>query len=267
VVLSLPIWPRTPQQRLWATELACRYGLTLVDTAVAPWGIEVGDDCCELVWQPDEGDGWRVSCDFSDPSLGYRLVHGGGRQEPLARAIGIRAGVVPSVVDATAGWGREGWLLAALGCRVTLLEQSPVVALLLADGLRRAAKEAQLAAIAGRIEAIQTESCHWLNATADCVADVIYLDPMFPERHKRALVKKEMQALHQLVGADYAAADLLAAALQRSRHRVVVKRPHSAPALEGPAPHHALQLKKHRYDIYIVGKMTCGQVSQSRVRA
>ena len=84
---------------------------------------------------------------------------------------------------------------------------------------------------------------------------MIYLDPSFPVREKSASVKKEMKLFHQLVGFDTDEADLLAAALELATHRVVVKRPRKAPAIEGVAPTYVLEGKSSRYDIYAKRKL------------
>ncbi len=85
--------------------------------------------------------------------------------------------------------------------------------------------------------------------------DVVYLDPMFPERQKSADVKKEMRAFHRLVGADADADDLLAPALAAARYRVVVKRPRKAPDLAGRPPSHRVEGKSSRFDVYALQKL------------
>jgi 16S rRNA (guanine1516-N2)-methyltransferase len=118
-----------------------------------------------------------------------------------------------------------------MGCRVTLLERSPAIAALLADGLERAAASPALAhLIRERISLHHTDAVQWLEAAPpEARPHVVYLDPMYPERHKSALVKKAMRVFRDLVGDDPDAAVLLEAALGRARRRVVVKRPRRAP--------------------------------------
>ena len=86
----------------------------------------------------------------------------------------------------------------------------------------------------------------------DVAADVIYLDPMFPQRGKSAAVKKEM-ALFQLLleGEQEDGDELLTWALSRDVARVVVKRPPRAAALGGVAPSHVIQGKAVRYDVHV----------------
>jgi len=67
---------------------------------------------------------------------------GGRLNQPLLKAIGLKKGQPrPNVLDVTAGFGEDAWLLAAVGCRVLAVERHPVVATLLRDALRRAAEQ------------------------------------------------------------------------------------------------------------------------------
>ena len=163
-----------------------------------------------------------------------------------------RAGESPLVVDATAGLGRDGFLLAAAGFRVVLCERNPVVAALLRDGLARAALLPRTAAIAARIRLIAADFADALEQLSERPA-VIYLDPMFPPRSKSAKVKQELQLLQLLEGTgggESDAARLLQTALAAGPRKVVVKRPLKGPALAGPAPSHVLRGKAVRFDVY-----------------
>lgn len=193
-----------------------------------------------------------VRAEFVQGKAGYRLAHGGGVGQLVAKAVGLnraRAGL--DVLDATAGLGQDAFVLAGLGCRVRLLERSPVVHALLADGLARAAQVPGVMEVVSAMELIHADSIRWLSAhPEEPLADVIYLDPMFPQRGKSAEVKKEMREFRPLVGDDPDAAALLAAALPRARYRVVVKRSRRAPAIAGPEPSLVLEGKSSRYDVY-----------------
>lgn len=191
--------------------------------------------------------------DFVGGALGYRQRRVSQAREPLARAVGIKQRLrAPAVIDATGGLGRDAYVLANLGCRVILLERAPVLAALLRDGLARAAAAAHVAPVIARIEFVEAEAAAYLAALpAAARPDVVYLDPMYPERGKSALVKKEMRYLRGLVGDDLDAPALLAAALRAARLRVVVKRPRLAPALAGPAPSTTLPGSTTRFDIYL----------------
>ena len=85
--------------------------------------------------------------------------------------------------------------------------------------------------------------------------DVIYIDPMYPDRKKSALVKKDMQILQRLHGKDENTAELLDSALKFAKKRVVVKRPVQAETLSQKKPNTCIKSKKTRYDIYTIEKM------------
>ena len=188
-----------------------------------------------------------VYADFVAGPNAHRRRFGGGRRQAIARACGLRAGQSPSILDACAGLGGDGFVLAALGCRVTLCERHPIVAALLADGLRRAAEHPDTQAIAARMQLMTLDA---KDALVQQRADTVYLDPMFPARHGSAAVKKSMAALHRLIGADTDAGPLPQLALATGHHRVAVKRPRHAPPLGNRAPDVQLHGRSTRFDLY-----------------
>src|SRR6056297_1689803 len=194
-----------------------------------------------------------VRAEFVTGKMGYRREHGGGAGQLVAKAVGLqKTRATLHVADATAGLGQDAFVLASLGCRVTLFERNPVIHALLADGLARAALNVDCAVIVERMRLLEGSSIDWL-AQADAeAADIVYLDPMFPHRDKSALVKKEMQVFRTIVGDDEDSGQLLAGALERARYRVVVKRPRKAPAIEGPEPTTRIEGKSSRYDVYSI---------------
>lgn len=193
-----------------------------------------------------------VYADFVAGRADYRRKYGGGSGQPLARAVGLRGGAAPTVVDATAGLGRDAFVLAALGAEVLLLERSRVVGALLADALRRAHADPEVAPIAARMSLIVGDAAQLL-ASSSTRPEVVYLDPMYPHTGKRALQKKEMRLFRQLVGPDDDAGALLEAARRAARRRVVVKRPAGAPPLADIEPDGRLESKNTRFDLYLSG--------------
>jgi 16S rRNA (guanine1516-N2)-methyltransferase len=154
------------------------------------------------------------------------------------------------MLDATAGLGRDAFVLAELGCSVTLIERQALIAALLEDGLLRAQADPEVAPIVARMCLLCGNAIELMAAWASEPPQVIYLDPMFPHRDKSALVKKEMRLFRPLAGNDDDAPALLAAALKLATHRVVVKRPRKAPAIAGEKPGYVLEGKSSRFDIY-----------------
>ncbi len=199
--------------------------------------------------------GGPLYVDFVNGALGYRRHRGGGRRQPLARALNLRGNACPGVLDATAGLGRDAFVLASLGCGVLFIEQSAIIAVLLKDGLKRAYEAPETATIAARMELLQADSIAWMaQVNAQNRPEIVYLDPMYPERNKGALGKKEMRFLRTLVGNDENAPLLLRAALACAQQRVVVKRPRLALAVEGPRPNFTIKGKNTRFDIYLTHK-------------
>lgn len=190
-----------------------------------------------------------VYADFVAGRADYRRRHGGGRGQLLARAVGLKGGAFPTVIDATAGLGRDAFVLASLGAQVTLLERSVVVGALLADALRRAHADTEVAPIAARMTLLVGDAVVYLESLS-VRPEVVYLDPMYPHAGKRALQKKEMRLFRQLVGDDDNAPKLLEAARRAALGRVVVKRPAGAPFLAGAKPEGKLQSKNTRFDLY-----------------
>jgi 16S rRNA (guanine1516-N2)-methyltransferase len=209
-------------------------------------------------------DSVSIRADFHGPTVTYRRKQGGGKGQMIAKAVGLRSGVAPHVLDATAGLGGDAFVLASLGCQVTLLERVAAVRGLLEDGLVQArlfgeAQDRELLEVLERMTLVEADSLNYLReVSTEERPDVVYLDPMFPVRTKSAMVKKEMRVFHSLVGVDSDADGLLEAALSCARYRVVVKRPRIAPALVGPPPSHVLEGKSNRYDVYTIEKLPDG---------
>ncbi len=195
-----------------------------------------------------QGDKSRLRVDFLSGALAYRRQQGIGKGQLLAKALGVGKDYKPTVVDVTAGLGRDAFVMACLGCRVIMIERNPIIHALLADGLRRLAEQEDLPLTLLLDDAkVYLEEPH-LNSHSD----VIYLDPMFPARKKSALVKKEMRLLRYIVGDDHDAQTLFDLALQYASRRVVVKRSKLAEGFKGVAPDRTYQGKKSRFDVWDV---------------
>lgn len=216
---------------------------------VADFALQLGDAGLQLQELGADAAG-PVRVDFLEGAMAHRRQQGGGAGQMIAKAVGIQSGIRPAILDATAGLGRDAFVLAQLGCDVVLIERHPLIAALLADGLARALSDAEVGPIVQRMHLQKGNAIDLMTAWQGEPPQVIYLDPMFPHRDKSALVKKEMRLFRPLVGADDDAPQLLAAALDLATHRVVVKRPRKAPGVAGRGPSHVLEGKSSRFDIY-----------------
>jgi len=238
-----------PEARILAEQL----GLPFEQAAVtAELALNLTPAHLELV-ELGAGAPGPVYVDFIEGAMGHRRKHGGGRGQLVARAVGIKKDRTPTVIDATAGLGRDAFILAQLGCQVRMLERSPLVAALLQDGMLRGETDAEVAEIITRMTLTVTDAREFLLGLDDALKpDVVYVDPMHPERNKAAAVKKEMRLFRELVGGDADDAELLSAALKAARRRVVVKRPRKAEAIPGPKPDLVYEGKSTRFDVYLI---------------
>ncbi|MCG3725287.1 16S rRNA methyltransferase [Vibrio cincinnatiensis] len=211
----------------------------------------------------DEPKLGAIYVDWVNGAVAHRRKFGGGKGQAIAKAAGLNKGKLPSVLDATAGLGRDAFVLASLGCHVQMVERHPVVAALLDDGLQRAKQDSEIGGwVSERVTLLHASSHDALQKLAAderfCQPDVVYLDPMYPHpenKKKTALVKKEMRVFQSLVGADNDADGLLVPALQLASKRVVVKRPDYAPWLAEQKPSMAIETKKNRFDVYVIAAM------------
>jgi len=250
---ALAVSCAAPELLAQAEELAARLGLPL---AVAEERqqllLRVSYAGLELLKPDDPQLRGPLRVDFTAGAMDFRRRQPG--KELLLKAVGCKIGRPLAALDATGGLGRDSFLLAAAGCMVHVFEKEPVLAALLADGLARARLHPETAAIAARMRLTAADALPFLRAMrqqGQCM-DTVYLDPMFPERRKTALVKKEAQLLQLLAKpASLEAEKELLAAARAVSHRVAVKRPAKAPFLGEAAPSHSLFGATVRFDVHI----------------
>jgi 16S rRNA (guanine1516-N2)-methyltransferase len=242
--LQLPlasISPSLPQLQ----QSQFQFALAVTPNAISDYQLELHD-----LTQNNS----KLLIDYSSGEIAYRAQHGGGRKQAMAKAVGFKSGNLPTVIDATAGLGRDAFVLASLGCHVRMIERSPIMACLLDDALRRATLDEHLKPwINHRLQLVIGDAREQIPLLCErLAADVIYIDPMYPPRRKSALVKKQMRFIQTLVGEDLDSAALLAVALQHAKKRAVVKRPSYAASITGEKPTHTIESKNTRYDVYMI---------------
>ena len=191
-----------------------------------------------------------LACDFVGGAVNYRLRFGGGRGQDLARAVGLKPGINPHIIDATAGLGRDSFLLASLGATVTLIERSPWIYSLLKDGMERASTAGTVTAeIIARMTLVKGDAIKLLPALQP---EIILVDPMHPARSKSALVKAEMRQIRAIVGIDEDQVVLMQIALANASKRVVLKWPAKASSMMGVGQcSHQIIGKSVRYDVFM----------------
>lgn len=234
--------------QFYAEELAQKLKLKLVHKVIHDYPLLLVITKSRLELQPT---GMKASgsiyVDFLKGASEHRRLFGGGRGQLIARAIGLKSCINPTILDLTAGLGRDAFVLANLGCNVTMLERHPIISALLKDGLKRARTVEWFQAL--KLKLIEIDAQCYLS-TLEQSFDSIYLDPMYPIGKKSALAKKEMRLLRDVVGADEDAVQLLNLALKKAKHRVVVKRPRLAPSLNAQTPNMTYIGRSSRFDVY-----------------
>ncbi|MGL6046359.1 MAG: class I SAM-dependent methyltransferase [Vogesella sp.] len=253
---ATPLYCAESARRDTAERLAARFALPLVKQRPdSGYWLELGPERLELVTTGKHG---AVYAEFVEGAAKHRREQGGGRGQPVAKAVGLKgAKDLPRIVDATAGLGGDSFVLATLGCQVTLLERSPVAAALLFDALERASVHPDTQDIVARMTLIHTNAIDWLAQQAELPwaqrPDVVFVDPMFPDTDKKsAAAKKGMQAFQHVIGDDMDSAALLEAAIAAATGRVVVKRPQRGVPIEGVKPSVVLDGKSTRFDLYVI---------------
>lgn len=173
-----------------------------------------------------------------------------GLKQEIAKAIGIKNDYKPCILDTTAGFGRDSFLLASLGCQITMLERNPVIYSLLQNAIDNGKKNLEIAEILNRMNLINQDSISYLKDLKDNLFDVIYIDPMFPKSKKSRLVKKDMQVFREIVGDDLDSLELLNLALKQKVKRIVVKRMINSEYLNNLKPQFEIKGKTTRFDVY-----------------
>ena len=251
-ITNLSIHAAHPGRRSEAAALAVALGVVLVEQLPESGQVLVLNNIRTELRTLGKNAPGPVYVDFVEGVVAHRRKFGADRGQLLSKAAGLKGTYLPDVIDATAGFGKDGFVLASLGCQVRLIERSPLAGALLADGLRRARNNPEIREIIGRMSLTKGDAIVCLAELAEQRApDVVVLDPMFPDPEKGALVKKEMLALQTFVGEDLDAPMLLTAALAVAQRRVIVKRPIGAPPIEGPKPSVEIVGGGTRFDVYV----------------
>jgi 16S rRNA (guanine1516-N2)-methyltransferase len=252
--LNIAVAASTPTQHALAAALAEELGLPLSDLTDPSFRLLLvyTEERLELRQTGAKAPG-PVYVDFLGGKADYRRRYGSSKDEELLRAVTSKRHQTPKVLDATAGLGRDAFVLASHGCQVTMLERRPIIAALLADGLKRAALAKDTERIARRMKLLPGDSLEIMQKlVGNKRPEVIYLDPMYPHRRKSAMIKKEMLVMRMLAGDDDDSGELLEISLKTAGRRVVVKRPSFAPPLADRKPDLVCKTKNNRFDVYLV---------------
>ena len=219
------------------------------NNAEVTWMLFYRDDQLHLSHTGDLRS--SITVDFDRYFDVLSKTNGFSRKSLLGRATGAKPGESRKLIDATAGLGRDSLVLAALGFRVQAFERSPIIFELLKDGMRRANDQSEeLTTLLTKIDFQCGDAIELMTARS---VEVVYLDPMYPERRKSSLPKKEMQVLQRLLGKSTDVELMFESALVAATERVVIKRPLSVtPVKKGLVS--SFSGKSVRFDLYIGNK-------------
>lgn len=238
-----------PDQERKAEKILSQCGSFVSEKAPeAAFALHVGSNHLELRSLKQNFDPLIVN--FLSGRSYHRYRYGGGRGQLIAKACGIKSKTSLNILDATGGLAGDAFVLATLGADVRVLERHPVIAALVKDGLDRAKSAEEFQAL--KIDLINQDAIRYMQTTRNPRPDIVYVDPMYPHRKKKSLVKKEMRIIRDIVGNDEDSDLLLHAALKFAKKKVVVKRPSYADYLNGAEPQLQYQGKNSRYDVYLV---------------
>lgn len=158
------------------------------------------------------GEGRPFGLDFSS----FKSL---SSHQPLAKAVGYSKKKKIKILDLTAGWGKDAFLLASLGCEVIAIESHPLVFAFLEEAFDKEKLKKPLS-----LQFILDNSLNYLKTIKEeKKPEVIYIDPMF-ENGKKSLSQKPLRILKELTGDSLNVSQLFSLALSQASQRVVVKR-------------------------------------------
>lgn len=173
------------------------------------------------------------------------------QKQPLLKAINIKKNSTKktTIVDLTAGFGKDSLILSTLKHPLISVEKNPITAAVLKTLV------AQYKQINPQCqwEVICACSIKWLEQQKDGLTH-LYLDPFFAKK-TTALPKKDMQWLHHLNTHEQPGNEneLFITAYNKSQERVIVKRDKKAKFITDKKPNQgSIMQKTSRFDCYKV---------------
>lgn len=192
-----------------------------------------------------------LSIDFTDKKF-YMRTQTGKNNDILFKAVKLNKHKNITVLDGTTGLGRDAFMLASYGCKMSLLERNQLLHIMLTDAISKLAATSKLSGIADNINLLPVRHNMQDEIRLHKKYDVVYLDPMFPVTKNLSLAKKEAQFLQHIAGCDPDQDALLKPAMQLADKKVVVKRAVSSCFLAGDPPSYSVKGNSVRFDVYLV---------------
>ena len=184
-------------------------------------------------------DKHHVFVDFESKQLQFRSQSHLNAELIIKAVLGKKKQPI-NILDCTAGFGKDSYLMSLTGSQITAYESNPLMFALLKDGLNRSA-----------IENITLHKKDALNFIKTSPCEVIYIDPMYPATKKTAKNNKQMALLQSFVGhQSQMAEDLFIQARSSNAKKIVIKRPVKAPYVNNTKPTSQIIGKAARFDVY-----------------
>ena len=178
--------------------------------------------------------------DFESHSIQRRIQT---QDQHLLKAFKDKKKDINSILDVTAGWCRDAFLLAQNKYQVTAIEQSDLIYYVTKQSIAKYTTHNPLSLTLHHANAI-----NYIESLTH-FPDAIYMDPMFPSSKHQAKNKKEIQLL-QAVTQNTDIENLFDVSLKTATQRVVVKRPLHSEFLNSLKPNFQFKGKTIRFDIY-----------------
>lgn len=183
-------------------------------------------------------------------SLTGRIVQAGRKSELILQACKMDKNSV--VIDGTAGFGHDGLILASACHHISLIEKNPLMALLLLFEYQHMNQNPNWQKLLAKIH---IKFADITNPKIDLPkANIVYLDPMFPQGSYQSKVSKTMQSLHLLANTPSKQEEselfIQAKTHLSSDAKLIIKRPLNAEPLANIPTNHHVANNAIRFDIY-----------------
>ena len=155
-----------------------------------------------------------ISIDFLDEAINNKIKSRlSGKKDVFSKLFPIKNS---TLLDCTAGYGRDSYVLRSMGFNITMIENSPIMSLLLNDAL----KKLKLS----NFKMYHGNSYDYLNHS-EKYYDYIYIDFMFDKLKKNSLSSKNDETLKLISFQENNKNNLIRLAIKKANSRVVVKEP------------------------------------------